>query len=90
MLNLKNFRQKLDKIDKKLLKVLAERFKVTHKVGIFKKKHNLSACDKKREKEIFQERKLSAKEFNLDPFLIEKIFKLIIKKVKENHRKIKK
>ena len=89
MLSLKNLREKLDKIDKKLLKVLTERFEITQKVGIYKKKKNLPVLDRKREQEIFRQRKLQAKKINLDPLLIEKIFKLIIKKVKENHKNIK-
>jgi monofunctional chorismate mutase len=89
MLNLKNLREKLDKIDKKLLKVLAERFEISHKVGIYKKEKNLPVLDRKREEQIFRQRKLQAQELNLDPILIEKIFKMIIKKVKENHKKMK-
>ncbi len=89
-MGLKNLRQKIDKIDQKLIKILAERFKITKKVGEYKKKYHLPVSDKKREKEIFLNRKLLAKKFGLDPILVERIFKLIIKNVKKRHREIKK
>lgn len=87
---IKKLRKKIDKVDKKLLEILAERFKLTGQLGIYKKKHHLPIEDKKREKEIFKKRKILAKKLNLDSLLIEKIFKLIIKNVKKNHKKIKK
>lgn len=90
MSSLKNLRRQLDKIDEKLLKILAKRFEITKKVGIYKKKKNLPPLDREREKEIFKQRKLLAKKLNLSPRLIKQIFRLIIKKVKENHKKIKK
>jgi len=96
MLNLNNpktikkLREQIDEIDKKLLKILSERFRVTQRVGEYKKRHKLPALDKKREKEIFQKRELLAKKLNLDPLLVKQIFTLIIKNVKKRHREIKK
>ena len=90
MKSLKKLRQQIDKLDNQLLEILARRFAVTKQIGEYKKKKNLSVQDKKREKEIFRERRIWAKRLNLNPLLIEKFFKLIIKNVKENHRKIKK
>ena len=96
MLNLNNpktikkLREQIDEIDKKLLKILSERFRVTQRVGEYKKRHKLPALDRKREKEIFQKRELLAKKLNLDPLLVKQIFTLIIKNVKKRHREIKK
>ena len=90
MKSLKKLRQQIDKLDNQLLEILARRFAVTKQVGEYKKKKNLPVQDKKREKEIFRERRIWAKRLNLNPLFIEKLFKLIIKNVKENHRKIKK
>ncbi len=87
MLNLKELRQQIDKTDKKLLKVLAQRFILTQKAGEYKNKHNLKPQDKKREKQIFIQREKWAKELNLDLILAGKLFKLIIKKVCQNHKK---
>lgn len=90
MKTLKKLRQQIDKLDSQLLKILARRFAVTKQVGKYKKKKNLNPLAQKREKEIFRKRKIWAKKLNLNPLLIEKLFKLIIKNVKENHQKIKK
>ena len=90
MYNLEILRKKIDKIDKKIVELLVERFKLTKKVGIYKKEKNMPALNKEREINIFKERKNWAKNMNLNPFLVEKIFKLIIKDVKKNHQKIKK
>ncbi len=89
MSNLKKLRKDIDKTDRKLLKSLAERFEITKNVGIYKKIHCLPPLDRKREKIVFEKKEKLAKELNLDPKLIKKIFKLIIGKVKENHKKIK-
>ena len=88
--NLKKWRDELDKIDEKILKILADRFQITKKIGEYKNKHSLNPFDAEREKEIFKNKNISAKNLNLDQIIVKKIFKIIIKKVKENHKKIKK
>ncbi|MBA4318954.1 MAG: hypothetical protein C0412_11190 [Flavobacterium sp.] len=89
MSDIKKLRRKIEKIDKKLLEVLAERFKITLLIGEYKKKYKLSAFNKEREKELFKKRKYLVEKLNLDVILVERIFKLIIKKVRQNHQKIK-
>jgi len=88
--NLKRLREQIDKIDQKLLKLLAERFKITQKVGEYKKKYKLPPEDKKREREIFQKLDLLSKKLGLDAGLVKEIFRLIIKNVKKRHKKIQK
>lgn len=83
---LQKLRKGIDVIDRQIMSVLASRFKVTHKVGIYKAKHNLPPLDKKREEEIFAYKKLLAIKYKLNPVLVEKIFKLIISEVRRNHR----
>ncbi len=89
MSNLQNLRQQIDKTDKQLLKVLAKRFALTKKVGEYKKEHDLKPQDRKRERQIFIQRKKWAKELGLDSVLVTRIFRLIIRKVCQNHREIK-
>lgn len=88
MKELEKLRKKIDKADEKLLKILAERFSLTKKIGEFKKRHNLKIRDLKREKEILKTKKELARKLGLDPKLIEKIFKLIFKKVLQNHKNL--
>ncbi len=85
-MELKKLRQQIDKTDKKLLKVLAERFVLTEKVGQYKKEHQLKAEDKDREKQVFAQRKLWAEELEIDVSLVKKLFQLIIKKVCQDHK----
>ncbi|MCK4782043.1 chorismate mutase [Candidatus Parcubacteria bacterium] len=89
MEELKDLRQQIDKTDKQLFKVLAKRFALTQKVGEYKNKYNLKPQDKKREKQVFTQREEWAKEFELDSVLAKGLFKLIIKKVCQNHKNYK-
>ena len=90
MSNLEKLRQKINKIDRKLLKTLAERFKITKKIGIYKKRHDLPIEDKKRETAILRKIKRLAKSMKLDEKLAQDVFKLTIKKSKAINKKLKK
>ena len=85
---LKNLRDEIDKTDKKLVELLAQRFRITKKVGEYKKARGLKACDPRREAEMFKERAMRAEKLNLDPGLAVKIFKLIVGASKKKHREI--
>lgn len=86
---LEKFRRQLDKIDEKMLKILADRFKITKKVGEYKARYYLPICDKKRESEILKNRRLLAKKLKLNEKLVKEIFEKIIKTVRANHQEIK-
>ena len=81
-------RQRIDLTDKKILRVLRERFYLTEEVGEYKLEHMLNAQDKEREDQVFAQRKEWAEEFGLDPTLVKEIFELIINKVCEDHKNI--
>ena len=69
--------------------MLAERFKITQKVGKYKAKHNLPPADKKRERlQIERLRKLS-EDAQLDPNFSEKFLDFIIEEVIHHHEKIR-
>lgn len=85
---LEQLRTKIDVVDHKITTLLAERFALTHKVGLYKAKHHLSAFSKQRETEIFKAKKSLAKKLGLNEALIEKIFKSIIATVRREHRAI--
>ena len=74
---LNNFRQKLDKIDKKILIALAERFKIVSEVSKFKKENNLKPLDQKRWNFVMKNRKLIGKSFGLSPIFVKNIFEEI-------------
>lgn len=83
---LKGLRKEIDVTDRALVSILARRFKVTHKVGVYKAQHHMPPLDKKREVEILENKKSLALKYRLNPVLIEKIFKLIMAETRKNHR----
>ena len=85
---LQKLRNKIDQIDQKLLELLADRFKVTEKVGEYKSKHSLSPFSKEREEAVFRNKRKLAKKLKLDEDIAEEIFHIIIERVKINHQEI--
>jgi len=85
---LQDYRKQIDKLDKKLIEILAERFSVTHEVGLYKKENNLPPLDAEREKEMMEKRTKFSEALGLDEDFIIEIFRLITSKSKQNHRKI--
>lgn len=83
---LQQLRKEIDTVDRELVAILARRFRITHKVGIYKAQHHMPSLDKKREQEILEHKKLIALKHSLNPLLIEKIFKLIMSETRKNHR----
>ena len=82
---LAEFRRSIDNIDAALVYLLAERFKVTQKVGAWKASEGLPAADPRREEEqIARLRKLAA-EADLDPEFSEKFLRFIIDEVIRHH-----
>ncbi len=83
------YRNSIDNIDAAVISMLAERFKITQKVGVYKAQHNLPPSDKARESEqIARLRKLS-EEAQLDPDFSEKFLDFIIEEVIHHHKKIR-
>lgn len=85
--DLTDLRQSLDNIDNALIFLLAERFRVTDKVGSYKKAHNLPPVDPEREAVQFERIKKLATEAGLDPAFAQKFLRLVIDTVVENHKK---
>ncbi len=85
MENLDDLRESIDKIDRALILLLAERFRVTQQVGRYKWQHGLPAVDEAREQTQFERLGRLAQEGGLNPELIYKLYRLIIDEVVENH-----
>ena len=86
---LSEFRDSIDNIDAALVHLLAERFKITQKVGHFKAKNTLPPADKNREAAQVAHLRQLAEASNLDPDFAEKILNFIITEVVKNHEQIK-
>lgn len=79
------YRRSIDNIDAALVFLLAERFKVTQKVGAFKATAGLPPADPGREEaQIARLRKLAA-DAELDPEFSEKFLRFIIDEVIRHH-----
>ena len=82
---LQGFRRSIDNIDAALIHMLAERFKVTQKVGAFKAENGLPPADPGREVEQIARLRQLAAEADLDPEFSEKFLRFIIDEVIRHH-----
>jgi chorismate mutase len=78
---LAGYRRSIDNIDAALVFLLAERFKVTQKVGAFKAEAGLPAADPGREEEQIARLRKLATDAELDPEFSEKFLRFIITEV---------
>lgn len=68
-------RMKIDEIDQEIIELINKRFKITNSIGKIKSNNKQVIRDEKREQEII--RKLKDKYQEVDPKLIEEIYKKI-------------
>lgn len=76
---IKEHRKQIDEIDNQILELLKERFEISKKIGKYKKQNNLPIRNKKREKQLLEKNKNKAKDFNLKPDFVKKLFRLVLK-----------
>lgn len=82
---LAEYRRSIDNIDAALVMMLAERFKVTQKVGAFKAEAGLPPADPRREEEQIARLRQLAVDADLDPEFSEKFLRFIIDEVIRHH-----
>ncbi len=70
-------RKKIDVIDEKIIKLIAERVKIAKKIGEYKKNHQLPILDKKRFQSLLEKNIIIGKKFGLDEIFIKKLYHLI-------------
>jgi monofunctional chorismate mutase len=81
-MKLLELRNRIDEIDKDILRLLELRFQVVKEIGAYKKANNLPILDVNREKEVLEMRKaLLVNKENWPHF--ENLFKLIMKVSKD-------
>lgn len=86
---LEEFRKSIDNLDATLIYVLAERFRLTKRVGEFKRDTGLPSSDKGREARQIARLKALAKEADLDPDFAERFLRFVIDEVICHHERIK-
>ena len=82
---LAGYRTSIDNIDATLILLLAERFKVTKQVGIYKASVGLPVADPEREEQQIARLTSLAEAVNLDPSFSEQFLRLIIDEVIRHH-----
>jgi chorismate mutase len=82
---LAEFRSSIDNIDAALVHMLAERFKITQKVGAHKAKSGLPPADPGREAAQIARLRTLAEASKLDPEFTEKFLRFIIEEVIRHH-----
>ena len=85
--SIENYRNSIDRLDAILVFTLAERFKLTEKVGKLKASINLPPSDPNRESKQHERLEKLSFEAGLDPIFAKKLLKFIISEVIENHKK---
>lgn len=86
---LDEIRHSIDNIDIALVHVLAERFKLTKRVGFLKAEHNLPPADPERETAQIARLREHAKSADLDPAFAEKFLTFVIAEVIRHHEVIR-
>ena len=83
---IKDFREKIDRLDDQLIDIIVERLSLTLDIGEIKKEINLNITDNNREQEIIN-RMTQRLKGRLNPKEIEKIFNLIFQISKKLQKK---
>ena len=87
---LQELREQIDIIDQQVIALLAERFRVTKKVGVFKRDNNLPPVDLSREAVQFERIRNLANQAGLDTDFAQSMLRLIINEVVRNHTALRK
>lgn len=87
--SLARWRASIDNIDAAIVSLLAERFKITREVGVWKAGNAVTAVDPDRERNQVDRLRALASEAGLDPDFLERFLRLIIDEVVSHHRAIR-
>lgn len=74
---LTELREQIDHVDKELFEIIAQRMDIVEKMGLYKKKNNVTVFQKNRWQEISESRSKWAEELGLNPEFMWDLFKLI-------------
>ncbi|MGB1238531.1 MAG: chorismate mutase [Pseudomonadales bacterium] len=88
MQELEALRASIDNIDSAIFAMLAERFKLTDRVGHFKAKHQLAARDAQREAAQHEKVVMLAEQYGLDAEFARQLLDVVLTRVVENHREL--
>jgi chorismate mutase len=87
-MSLNKFRQEIDEINRKIIELLAKRFALSAKVAQIKKEQDLPIIDENRETQMYKQLEIWAKEREISPELVKKIFNLIVDEAYQQQKEI--
>lgn len=82
-------RKQIDAIDSELVRLLAERFVLTRRVGVLKASNSLASVDSARESQKLAELRKLAEQYQLNPDFVANLFSAIMAEVVRNHEQVK-
>ncbi len=85
---LARLRGSIDNLDSALIYLLAERFKITRRVGELKAEVGLPPADPEREASQIERLRTVAQDAHLDPEFAEKLLNFIVSEVVRHHERI--
>ncbi|MFT3834018.1 MAG: chorismate mutase [Micropruina sp.] len=85
---LARMRASIDNLDSALIYLLAERFKITRRVGELKAEVGLPPADPDREARQIERLRTVARDAHLDPEFAEKLLNFIVSEVVRHHERI--
>ncbi len=85
---LDQLRGSIDNLDTAIISLLAERFKITQRIGYLKRSRGLAPADPEREVQQIARLRRLAVESNLDPEFAEKLLNFIVAEVVRHHEAI--
>ncbi len=85
---LARLRASIDNLDSALIYLLAERFKITRRVGELKAEVGLPPADPDREARQIERLRTVARDAHLDPEFAEKLLNFIVSEVVRHHERI--
>lgn len=86
---LESLRSSIDNLDAAVIHIMAERFRITQRVGQLKVERGLPAADPARETQQIARLRALASEAHLDPEFAEKLLNFIVSEVVRHHRAIR-
>jgi chorismate mutase-like protein len=73
-----DFRERIDGIDEKIVRLISERLDICKAVAKYKSENDIPMMQPERVREVLVKRRELADELDLNPDLVERIYKLIV------------